>query len=353
MAIEQALESSEGQHWWYHPLHISTNDEQNKLLPNATEYYGADEKEKSAAKIASASEFSIELTSVFVDKSYDDERRMFLRERGKTNDLLVVTTYQTGTSPPVQRVHYFKEGQEIGVVLRDLFKSLVCSFSDFKDSHVILQPQVYDIDKYDDIKEGLARIFSVAQNVVVAFPVFAPYVAMGKTIGESLTTLLENMDEHDMIMDSNLKLRISDERTGANLLQTGHWIYFDEPQKPGLRLSPNLDLLNEDGTRFRKCSYVLYSIRKQQAQEPNWEVDQKVAKLLSELNGKGASGRAPIDFLRETIEGYSNYKKLKRFVELKDKKTRDVLSEDEQSLMDRLKSDLAGVSGVSDFVKDN
>jgi hypothetical protein len=75
-------------------------------------------------------------------------------------------------------------------------------------------------------------------------------------------------------------------------------------------------------------SYAVYSIRAQEAEEPEWEIDQRVAKLLSELEGKGNSGKAAIEFVRDTIEAYSKFKKLQRIQELQDKSTRTKEEED-------------------------
>jgi len=58
--------------------------------------------------------------------------------------------------------------------------------------------------------------------------------------------------------------------------------------------------------------------------------------LMSELDGKGNSGRAAIDFVRDTLEGYTNFKKLQRIQELQSKTTK---TKEEQDLLDKLKSD--------------
>lgn len=71
------------------------------------------------------------------------------------------------------------------------------------------------------------------------------------------------------------------------------------------------------GEPFLDASYAVYSIRKVDYQEPFWEIDQKIAKLLSELDGKGNSSRAPIDFLRDTMEGYKHLEKYKDIMSFK------------------------------------
>jgi hypothetical protein len=105
---------------------------------------------------------------------------------------------------------------------------LICSFSDFKDKHITLQTQVYDIDQYDDIKEVVDSVSSLAENISVTFPVVTPYVAMGTSVAKGLTGLLDKLNEHDAIIDSNLRLDVADDSTGYQVLQTGHWICLDD-----------------------------------------------------------------------------------------------------------------------------
>lgn len=140
--------------WWFSPLKI--DDAGSELLPSAHKVHEKSEK------LNNASSFSIDMRRVFVNKSYDKDEglRKYTTEKlqeifhraESTNDLLIVSNFQTGTAPIVQRIHYLKKGQKINQIVGDFFKTLVCSFSDFKDNHITLQIQVYDIDQYDDIK---------------------------------------------------------------------------------------------------------------------------------------------------------------------------------------------------------
>ncbi|GAH53710.1 unnamed protein product [marine sediment metagenome] len=63
-----------------------------------------------------------------------------------------------------------------------------------------------------------------------------------------------------------------------------------------------------------------------------------MAKLIAELNGKGQSGKAALEFLRETLDTYDKFRRLERARELKAKET---LSESEQELLQELTSDEA------------
>jgi len=62
---------------------------------------------------------------------------------------------------------------------------MVCSFSDFQDSHITLQTQVYDIDNYYKINDIVSATSSMAGNVVGTFPVIGPYIAAGKAVASS------------------------------------------------------------------------------------------------------------------------------------------------------------------------
>ena len=236
-------------------------------------------------QIKKSMSMSVHLNGVYIAESYD--AGMFTE--GVTNDLLIVSSFQTGTSPTVQRIHYYKNKQEIHQWIGNFFKSLVCSFTGFNDSHITLRLQIYDIDDYEKWKDVLSSISSFGQHASVTFPVIAPYVTVGLPAATGILELVDKLDEHDKIIDDNLRLEITLENVGTQILQTGHWIYFKEPQEVGLKVNSILQVIDDrNGNQdlFNKCSYGVYSIRAEEDPEPQWEIDQKMAKLLSELDGK-------------------------------------------------------------------
>jgi hypothetical protein len=331
-------------HWWTSPLEIA--DGGNVLLPGATKYNSG------SKSIQKSGMFCVDMRRVFVNISKDgrNDRIEHLKNlinsviKGNdvknTNDLLIVSSFQTGTSPTVQRIHYLMKDKPVNEMMSDFYKTLVCSFGDFKDNHITLQVQVYDIDDHEDIKEFVKNASSMAGNLTGTFPVIAPYIAIGTAVATGITSLISNIEEHDKIIDQNLRLTITKENTGYNILQTGHWVCFEKelPMEKMLVLDPHMAILHKDSREpFIDCSYAIYTIRGEDAAEPNWEIDQKVAKLLSELEGKGNSGKAPVDFLRDTMEGYTAFKKLKRIQQLE--KKGNARTEEENSLLTKLKSD--------------
>jgi hypothetical protein len=315
--------------WWFSPSQIK--EENNELASGATRVFAP-----GSQPITKASTFSIHMRGVYISRSLDPPR--WGNKEGSTNDLLVVSSFQTGTAPTVQRVHYLKYGQRIKEWVGDFFNTRVCSFSDFQENHITLHLQVYDIDDYNGIKDLFSAASTIGNNIAITFPVLSPYTAAASAVGSSVVELLNTIDQHDSIMDANLRLETGEENVGSNILQTGHWLFFEKPQDSGLQLSPNLQVIGKDGEVFSDCSYAIYSIHKEETQEPEWEVDQRAAKLLSELGGKGNSGRAAIEFLRDTIDGYGKFKKLKRLRELERKSAKE-RSQEENDVLQRLRSD--------------
>jgi hypothetical protein len=316
--------------WYYAPEKL--NDTVTDLIPSPTKLV------EGSVPIKQAMPFSIRMNGVFISKSYD-EGEGFRKRHSNTNDLLVLTSFQTGTDPTVDRIHLNHPKLEYGQWVGDFFKSLVCSFSDIKYSQVTIRTHVYDIDDFDKYKETLSAVNAASGSISVTFPVIAPFTAVALPAIRGILDVINSLDSHDSIIDSNLQLSIAQENTGIKVLQTGHWIYFNKPQEEGLKLNPTLQVIgrNSDNKElFKECDYVVYSIRAEEAQEPEWETDQKVAKLLSELGGKGNSGKSAVEFVRDTVEGYGKFKKLNRIKELEEKVDK---TEEENKLLEKLKSD--------------
>lgn len=323
------------QKWWFAPEKIK---DQTELIANATQYI------EGSKKIETASNFTLFLKKVYVNKGNEGNLKFW--EGKDTNDLLITTSFQVGTNPTVQRVHKYSPNRKIGFS-EDFFKSIVCSFEDFTNNHITIKSQIFDVDSYRDFKENV-NDFTKLIGESGLFPVVSSFVSIGSTISNSFFSLLEKLDSHDAIIDENLKLEMVEENTGSKILQTGHWVCFSEPQEQGLQLNYNLKVLDNDKKEFDKCSYVVFTIRSTFDEEPEWVITQKLATLMSELNGKGESGKPAISFLRDTMDGYTNFKKLKRIKSLERKKESSSLNDSESYRLEKLKNDLK----LKGFLKD-
>lgn len=83
-------------------------------------------------------------------------------------------------------------------------------------------------------------------------------------------------------------------------------------------------------------SYAVFGILRDNMVDRQYELNQRAAKLVAELKGKGQSQLPPIQFLQKTLYVYGKLRKLERARKLQD---RDTLSEAQQHLLDDLKSD--------------
>jgi len=260
---------------------------------------------------------------------------------GDKNDLMVVTTTQFGSEPPVQRLHFMQHNVDLGWQ-GDFFNDVVLAIRDFntESKQLTLRIQVYDMDGIP--KELIQAVNNVSQSVAVAFPQLAPYAAAVSFGVPTLLNIVDNLDNHDKIIDERITLEIDKPERGHQLLQPGYFVCFKVPVEEGLFLSSNLHVLQADKkTLFERCSYAVIEVEQDFHAQREWEIDQKVAKLIAELNGKGQSGKAALEFLRETFDAYDKFRKLERAKELKNRKLRTdkPLSEAEEKLLNDLTND--------------
>jgi len=243
------------------------------------------------------------------------------------NDVAIVTTSQFGNEPPVQRLHFLQKDVEKGWQ-GDFFNDVVLTIRDFnvEKNMLIIRIQVYDMDGIDP---GLIEAVSnMSKSVAVTFPHLAPYAASVSFGSSALLKLVENINNHDQIIDERLTLEVMEPEKGHKLLQPGYFVCFNKSVGEGLSLNSNLTVLNPDQTVFEDASYAVLEVEREYHGQPLLEIDQKAAKLIAELNGKGQSGKAALDFLRDTIDYYNKYKKLER---IRDLKSKEELSKDKSS----------------------
>jgi hypothetical protein len=254
------------------------------------------------------------------------------------NDLLIVTLSQFGKEPPVQKLHFMKGDVECGWQ-GDFFSDIIVAMRDFKDlsNDLAMRVQVYDMDKFD--KSLLDSVCNIAQSTAVAFPALAAYVGAASIGAQAAANLVDNIDQHDMIIDQRIRLEAAESHIAHNLLQPGYFVCFRRPVTEGEAkyLDSQLHVLDSDKKEFKGCSYAVVEIQKEFRQNPEIEIDQKAAKLASELDGKGQSGKAALEFLKDTLNTYTKFKNLQRAKELEEKEKAGTITEAEKKLLDELK----------------
>lgn len=301
--------------WWFVPELL--NDELTDLvLPPNKVLEGSQELKK-------ASPLTVYLHSVYIATSKDPSGLWKNRE-GNSNDLFITSIHKTGSSPKVQRIHYYKEREPINKLYSNFFDSVIFSTNDFTYERILVNIQIFDIDSYDKYRDILTTISGMSNSAATSFPALSPYTAYAALAipgVNGILNLVDTLNEHDPILNDSLRLEITTPMTGSTILQTGNFVYFNLPQEDGLKMNSMKNIIENDGKIFSGCDYAVISVQNKEIAEINeWEKDQKAAKLMSELQGKGSSGKAGIEFLRDTMDGYSNFKKLQRILELEGKK---------------------------------
>ncbi len=225
---------------------------------------------------------------------------------------------------------------------------------DFDKQSIGIRLRVYDMDGIEDdlidkVKETIETAATLASPI---FPILTPNMA-GFSFGiEAFKKLVNSIDDHDKLIDERIWLHFKP-TIGRGSLRVGYLVCFSDNVNPGFKLKTdiliapgNAAIFDSGGTPYINSGYENYAILKiSKAYSPNneYEISQKMAKLISELNGKGSSGKASITFLKETMEIYDIFNKLQRINELKRKKKTLVtqeppgeLSEEENKLLEDL-----------------
>jgi hypothetical protein len=243
---------------------------------------------------------------------------------GKSNDLFIVSNYQFGTDPTVEKIHFMQKGAELGYV-DDFRYRRILAMRDFKDltEGLTLNLKIYDIDKMDTELIDLAKV--LGSSAVAAVPVLYQYsIPLNMAIGaiDSMAKIANNLDSHDKIIDERIDFEATEAGTGHPLLQQGYYVIFRNPvaSKDARYLKlvgDSLKVLTSDKSEFKGCSYAIIEVHKNFILSAEEEIDEKAAKLASELSGKGQSGKAALEFLRDTMKTYGNFRKLERIKELR------------------------------------
>lgn len=248
------------------------------------------------------------------------------------NDLMVVTKFQIGDEPPVERLLFMEKDIEPGWH-DDFFNDVIFSTRDFSGERLTLRIQVYDIDNVDQgLVQSTRRLTEQAAGL---FPQLAPYAAIVDFAVEPIVSLVDNIDDHDQIVDDRVTLEVAEPGTAHKLLQPGYVVYSANSIDTDYTLENSLRINDSSGNRFEEGSYVVLELLRKEIADRQYEINQKAAKLMAELNGKGQSGQAEISFLQDTLRMYTMFQKLQRAHELQ---SRETLTEAEKQLLEDLKS---------------
>jgi len=270
-----------------------------------------DKKYPHESKFVAADPLRIRLRGAMIRENLDRHK---IRPSRRNNDLIIKTRWSFDNEAPVDRLHFLKADQELGW-FDDFFDDLVVLKRDIMPTRLHLRVQVYDIDGLND--EFVSNVREFANSAAVVLPMLAPHANLIHLGTNLLVDLVDNIDQHDEILDERVTFEIEEPRTGHKLLQPGYFVCFRETAVRGdLELRHDLRVL-QDGQLYQDGSYAVFEFDRPKHILDDEEmhrqvIDQKAAKLVAELDGKGRSSEPPLHFLRETLKAYSKYTKLER-----------------------------------------
>ena len=279
--------------------------------------------------ILAAKPFSASVVSTVVAEDLDG---IF---RGK-NDILILTRSSLGQQPLIERIHFFEKEIDKGQPITNLFSNSAFVSDDYNgNDRLYLELNILEIDTdMGERKAANSAFQSLAATAGAVFPAIVPYAfATSAAVGlvEKLVSALEK--------DTNvIKIPISfypgRQKKGYTPFQEGTYVVFAKPQKPDGIVLDDSGLLQSEND-ISDLSYAVFDVYTEKRVSPDFVISQKLATLLTQLrDGNKNTARNSIEFVEETLQGYSNFKKLERYIELKDKDSR---SEEEDELMAEIK----------------
>lgn len=321
--------------WWYASDKFA--DGNFSSLGSTTSGGGLSEKERT---IPDATKLTIRVEGTWVRDDVDGGLK-------GDNDLVVVTRHKVGTRPQVDRLHFLKEEVPEREWLNFVWHPVVFATDDFRvdDEEVKLHVRVYDEDGLSESESAAINtaLTTAASAAAVAFPVFAPFAGLSSGVGSALINLVDELDQHDEIIDGAIALAINKPPNKAyDLLLPGFYVVFGKPvDAAGLLLGQDRKLYTKpsgkDADLYTHTSYTVLRVEKRLAPTNYSTIDERAATLLSEIeNGKKNRKTEALRFVRETLTAYTNFRRLERYVELKGK---DSLTDEERALLDELLSD--------------
>lgn len=263
------------------------------------------------------------------------------------NDIIITSKHRVGVRPIIDKIHFYQQEVPEKTWIGHFFHPLIFGSDDFREAEVqevTLEVRVFDEDSLTEAEgNGIQTVISAGTlAAAVAFPVFAPFAGLAAGLGKTLVHLVDDLDEHDRIVEGRIRLAVNKPQgQGWDLLQPGFLVCFaDEIDASSLSLGHDKKVYGGAPTRpilFEHQSYVVVRVTRDALQAPDWLIDQRAATLLSEIeNGKRTGRPGALDFVRKTFELYTAFSRAQRLRELSHAID---LTPDEELLLAELKAD--------------
>lgn len=279
-----------------------------------------------ARRIPNAKPMTVALTSVVVAEDYEGWFR-------RDNDILVCTKSSMGEQPEVERVHFYEEEVKAGTPIKNLLADTVFLTDDYNgEDRLWIELGVTEVDTDTGEREAVVKGFqSLVTTFGAVFPAMLPYAFAASTVTGLLHKLISALENDTPVIRMPVAFYPGEEnRPGRAPLQVGTYVAF-KSNVDGSEYQLNQSGEVTRGGKPSAVSYAVFDIAADKRPSPKYVQSQKVATLLTQMKaGNKNSAVGTIDFLRDTLGAYTNYKKLSRYLELK---TKDGRSADEDALM--------------------
>ena len=298
------------------------------VLPESKDLVSPYELYETSRVILTAQPFTVTMVTVVVAQDLDG----FLR--GK-NDILILTRSSLGEQPFVERIHFYEEEIPKGKPINNLFADTVFITDDYSGTDRLwLELNVLEIDTDSDERKAAINAFrSLAATAGAVFPVVASFAFAASSVVSVVDKLFSAFAKDKDVVKVPFALHPGNPRPGKAPLQAGTFVVFSQPQDPAKYKLESNGSLTLNG-QAPDVSYAVFNISPQPQVSPNFVLSQKVATLLTQIHvGNPNSAKGTMEFLDNTLSEYSNFIKLKRYLELKKKAN---LTEGEKSLMEHI-----------------
>lgn len=295
------------------------------VLPQTKDLVSPYEVHEKSKRIEAAQPFTVSMVTVVVAEDLDGILR------GK-NDVLVLTKSSLGEQPFVERVHFYEEEIPKGHPIRNIFADNVFVTDDYNGTDRLwLELNVLEVDTDTGERKAAIKAFqSLAATAGAVFPAVVPYTFAASAVAGVIEKLISALEKDTNVVKVPFSLHSGAITPGKAPLQTGTYVAFAQPQDPTKYNLQSNGLLTT-GNKRSDVSYAVFNVAPQKQVSPNFVLNQKVATLLTQINsGNTNAAQGTIEFLNNTLKVYSNFKKLDRFLDLKEKTD---LTEKEKALM--------------------
>jgi hypothetical protein len=302
--------------------------------------FGADKSDPFLIKAAQA--FTIELETVMVPQEHQKRLlpQVSLPFLDGEKDMLVLSASSTSDHPEVQRVHYFGQAPEFRTPHSNFQSNTMYLTSDYNGKDQLqVSVRLVEVDTSNEERDTfLSEFQNLAGGAGALFPAVLPYVSAGVQLGKAIDKVISAVkpsNESRLVNRLNFHAQPNENQIALRL---GRYVFFEHDlDSTKLSLSGNNRLLR-DGKEVLDIAYVVCQIVDVSDPSPDYVVSQRVATLLTGLDRAHANvSETAVGFLQDTLNAYTDFSDLQRYVELwKKSQAPGGISDDERKLMTRI-----------------